>query len=73
VPDTVAGRRGRAVFCPYTFRIIRGVRRVQILRIHDAAFEEIAEFETAQVDLEIDRLVEISIDAEKGKALLVLG
>jgi hypothetical protein len=53
------GRRGRAVFCPHAFRIVRGVRRVQVIRLQDAAFEEIAEFETAQVDLDIDRSVEI--------------
>src|SRR5450432_3806792 len=72
-PSTFADRRGRAVFCPYASRIVRGIRRVQVIRLHDAAFEEIAKLEAAQVDLDIDRFVKISVDAEKGKALVVLG
>src|SRR5712672_2776491 len=72
-PNTFADRRGWAVFCAYAFGIVRGVCRVQVIRLHDAAFEEIAKFETAQVDLDIDRLVEIPVDAEKGHALAVLG
>ena len=73
MPDTFTDRRRRAVFCPYAFRIVRGVGRVQVIRRHDAAFEEIAEFETAQVDRDVDRLVEIPVDAEKRKALATLG
>src|SRR4051812_901945 len=73
VPNTFTDRCGRAVFCPYAFRILRGVSRVQVIRLHDAAFEEVAELETTQVDRYVDRLVEISVHAEKGEAFAVLG
>jgi hypothetical protein len=72
VPNTFADRRSWAFFWPYAFRVIRGVRRIQVVRLHNAAFEEVAKFEAAQVDPDIDRLVEIPVDAEERKAVAVL-